>query len=280
MSVREDPRWRPLRQKARWRIAVRKHLGALAFGCAIHSSIAASQPTTLEWDAEDTCHYVATFDGKEFDEKRLHNTIGLVFGETQWLSNLWNFPDHLNDLRIVPRRNPNYTLWIDEYKRGCSASVDAISRVELLDIPDLAEYRLESIEYLQRTCAFNTIEARAKAGDTVALREYAPAAKPCSRYIDILESGKDIRPFWNDLWMAQCRNNGNPAACLARARETADGPDGTERMRLDIIQYGWRNCAVAATPPFHTKVSDDELREELARLLHVKKSDCHPESHD
>jgi hypothetical protein len=263
-----------------WHASKGQLCALIAAGCLAYSVPAVGQQTTIEWDSE-TCHYSAMFDSTKHDEVRVRNTSGILYPETGWIPYFDVFPGSLMDMRTVPRKNPSYIASINQYTRECAAAIDNESKIALLDLPGLAESHARQLKGTKELCDFNAVQARAAAGNAAALREFAPAATSCGRYIDALESTSDIRPLWRDVVKSSCMNNGEPLVCEARASSEASGADGAERMRLYVLQYGWTNCAAGRlkvnTMPARLP---DEAFEDLARRLNIVKSDCHPEAYD
>ena len=47
---------------------------------------------------------------------------------------------------------------------------------------------------------------------------------------------------------ASCRQNASPEACRNRDRANVPKPDGIQRERLLVLNFGWNDCAMLFMP--------------------------------
>lgn len=199
---------------------------------------------TIEWLDDLQCSLSITFDPRKVDEQRLRNTIDMVFTGHA-------FPDVLPDIPIRPTSPVKEQ--IDLLQQRCDAAFRRISDLPVVDMPGIEAYRKLRLEALDDTCRFGLIKIRGAYEDAAALRSYSPSATKCSRFIDALEGKVDIMAVWHDLVNAACANTPKPGFCLS-AQENGE----TDRIRHDVLTYGWTRCSVR-----YLKTSDIKQSEKL-----------------
>jgi len=132
----------------------------------------------------------------------------------------------------------------------------------VIELPGIEDYRKLELEDLEESCRFNTLESRAASGDPEALREYTPSAAQCSPFSDALEGKTDIRAAWRDMVNSQCRSNAEPDTCRADFFSAENRPNPVERIKLDILTFGWVHCSVP-----YLKTSDLRKSESMRTAL-------------
>lgn len=215
------------------------------------ASYAAQQ--TIDWFDEASCRYKIRFDPKKYDATRIKNTADFVFS-----GYLHDFPlsqsDHKRDDRGF------------DYRAVCARHARAIEALDLVDLPGIEDYRRLLLEQLQEWCDFGIALDRGTLGDTDALRSFEPAASYCSRYADALEGKIDLKQVWHDVIATLCQQNGKPEACRAEHLAAERQPNETERIKGDVLDYGWRSCAarrLKTSPDTSVGQRTDSLRREL-----------------
>ena len=152
---------------------------ALAAGLAPGNSASAAQKT-LSWD-DDACTYRISFDPAKHDEKRLNNTIRLLFARQDW---------QLRSFHLVADPQAAAKTRSAQIDRQCSDVLKTVRELELALCQGIEDYRRALIGEIDDTCRFGNAEIRGLR-DPSALREYT-RAPACSHFIDALEGKSDI----------------------------------------------------------------------------------------
>lgn len=202
-------------------------VAALLLAC--QASYAAQQ--TIEW-SDRTCNYRVRFDPKKYDATRVKNTGNFVFS-----GYLHEFP--LPQAYLKPGG-----FGVDEFRDACARHSRAIETLDLIDLPGVEAYRGLELEQLQDWCDFGVVLIRGTFGDISALRSFKAASQSCSRYADALEGKTDLTQMWREVITSQCKNNYKPETCMAAFLAAEGQPDAAERIRSDVLTYGWQNCSV------------------------------------
>jgi len=150
----------------------------------------------------------------------------------------------------------------DEYQEACEREKERVTNLPVLDLPGIEAYRKWSLEEFEDTCRFNTLEGLSASGNPGALREYTPSVAQCSPFIDALEGKTDIRTVWRGVINSQCQKTSKPEECEANFLKADNGPNPSERIKFDVLTYGWRRCSV----PF-LKTSDLQKGESMRAAL-------------
>lgn len=192
---------------------------------------------TITWEDGMFCRFEIKFDPTKDDEEKLKNTINVVFLDGFYKR---DFPqialDHPGGHLVS---NPT------EHRQACELTKDKAFNLRVIDLPGIEDYRKLKLEHLEDWCRFSTLESIAASGDPSALREYTPAVAQCSPFIDALEGKTDIRALWRDMINSQCRNSSQPETCRDRFLSAEKGSNPGEKIKLDVLTFGWQNCAVS-----------------------------------
>jgi len=188
--------------------------------------------TQVEWTDPISCRYKIGFDPKKYDAARVLNTADFVFATRSVL----HFP--------IPQTHMPYgASSIGAYREACSRHADLLRSMPLVDLPGLVSFRDLKIEQLEDWCEFGTALIRGHLGDIAALRAFEPSAPHCARYVDALEGQTASKRVWQELVVSYCENNSRPEECRARFLSAEGRPDEAERIRVDVLTYGWQNCS-------------------------------------
>jgi hypothetical protein len=217
---------------------------------------AAAETVTISWDGD--CRYTIQIDTKKHDERRVRNTIDLLYTS--------------NGIYPNPGRASDPTS-IETYQTQCGDEVSRRANLALLPLPGLEEYRRFDVERLRDKCDYDVVVLRSH-HNASALRDYLPAAA-CSRYVDALEGNADLVELWRETINAACKRNVNPAQCEQRSFEEAAKPDGQERLRQYVRTFGWERCAVTYRKR-SDRAAETEKRvtERFERAFRPKRQQC------
>jgi hypothetical protein len=237
---------------------------ATVLALLLASEPSAAAKRTITWE-DEMCVNTIEFDDTKYQETALRNTIGLLFTAP---------------LVEAPSAEPVFKpedivkLDPDRFSAACADALARVDQVAFLPMPDLKAYWATKVDEIRDTCAFEIAKMRAHR-EPSALREYKPAAA-CSRYIDGLEGKTDLVQVWRNTITESCRNNADPNACASRNLAEGSGPNGTQWIRLNVLSYGWNNCAVAylKVNTAKTEGARSALQQRFKRLFKIKKKDC------
>jgi hypothetical protein len=247
-------RYPSLCQARRGKSAAMKWLLAAVLAASTLLSCYASHAAqkTIEWLDDIQCSNSIKFDPKKYDERRLRNTIAVIF------ANRFTgdpFPDISPEIPIHPTSSAS--LRLDKFQQLCDRTIHQASDLVVIDLPGIEAYRKLKLEELDDECRFGAIKIRAASGDPAALRSYAPSAATCSGFIDALEDKADIMTFWREMVNSHCQDNGSPTACRAHHFSHEGEADAMDWVRNDVLDYGWNNCSTT-----YLKVNADRKRSE------------------
>jgi hypothetical protein len=225
---------------------------ALAAGLAPGNSASAAQKT-LSWN-DDACTHRIRFDPAKHDEKRLKNTIRLLFAP--------------HDLRgpigpLVPDPQAIATVDLRKFDRQCSDVLKTVREFELAPFQGIEDYRRARIGEIEDTCRFGNVKLRGLRNPSV-LREYT-RAPACAHFIDALEGKSDMMKAYQEMVSRQCTDNLSPQRCREDSRKEAEKPDGKERVRLKLTTYGWNNCALDSAARDADSKSLERMRSALEK---------------
>jgi hypothetical protein len=209
---------------------------------------------TIGWENGAQCEFETKFDPAKYDEQKLQNTIEVIFGEGFYDSKVPDIALNGSDGRL--RSNTA------QYEQACELEKEKAANLSVIELPGIEDYRRLRLEELEDWCRFNTLQSCAASGDPAALREDAPSAAKCSPFIDALEGKTDIRAIWRRVIDSQCQKNTSPEWCKADFLKAESRPNLSERIKYDVLTYGWGSCSV----PFR-KTSDLQKRESMRMAL-------------
>jgi hypothetical protein len=208
----------------------------------------------MSWD-DQTCSNKITFDARKIDRGALKGTIDALFKE------LPHVPTGLFQTQEEAARAD-----VGKLQRECSEAIERQKGLKLLPLQGLESFRSALVQDTQDSCEFHLATMRA-IKDGAALRDYKPALPACSEYVDALDGKTDLDAIWAKTVEASCRQNASPAACQNRDRAEAQKPDGLERKRLLVLNFGWNNCAVGFMRMNALSDARNRMRDAIAKKL-------------
>jgi len=231
-----------------------------AAGLASGNSASAAQKS-VSWNDEACVHRIS-FDPAKYDEKRLKHTINLLFEATKFEAPV---PPFVGEPKAIAG------LDLGKFDQQCSAALKTVREFELLPLTGIEDYRRAKADETEDACRFGNIEIRGYR-DPSALREYT-RAPACSHFIDALEGKSDIMKVFRETVAQQCSDNASPQKCRDSTLKEADKPDGKERVRLNLMTFGWSNCANKSTVRYDSKPLDQMragLEKQFRRMFTVR----------
>ncbi|MGJ4950769.1 hypothetical protein [Bradyrhizobium sp. HKCCYLS20291] len=220
---------------------------------------------TMSW--ESGCRFTVRFDPAKQDETRLRNTVHLLFG-----------PSDFDSPGTLPAFEPKAVAALDPDKidRTCKAALDAAARLEFIALPGIDDYRRARMAELKDSCDFDLAQTRGFKTPS-ALRDYQPAAA-CARFVDAIEGKTDLQQMFRQTVDKGCADNASPKACVARYVAESQKPDGQERMRIYLVNFGWTNCAInynlRNTGEKKMEAMRSALETQFRKMFKVKQDKC------
>ena len=208
----------------------------------------------IGWN-DATCSYKLTFDARKVDRDALKGTIDILFNELPYVPT-----DQFFSPEDAARAD------VGKLERECPAVIERQKRHKLLPLPGLDSFRSSLVDDTQDSCGFKLATMRA-IKSAAALRDYTPALPACTEFVDALEGKTDLDRTWTAIVEASCRENASPEACRNRDRAEAQKPDGLERKRLQVLNFGWNNCAVPFMRMNALSDERDRMRDAIAKKL-------------
>ena len=225
---------------------------ALAAGLALGNSASAAEKS-VSW-SDDACTHSIRFDPAKQDEKRLKNTIQLVFPQPDFGAPI---------VPYVPDPQAVAKVDLGKFDQQCSKVLKTIREIELVPLKGIEDYRQAKVDEVEDACRFGNAQIRGLRNPS-ALREYTRAPS-CSHFIDALEGKTDIMKVFRETAAQQCSDNASPQRCRDETLKEADKADGAARMRLNLTTFGWNNCATKFTAGTVGLKSQEQLRSGLQK---------------
>jgi hypothetical protein len=214
----------------------------------------------LTWEDATGCLNTIEFDDAKYQDSALRNTIKVLFD-----------PLTLPFIQ-APAPEDMAKLDLDPLTAQCTTALAHYEGLSLIPLPGIRDYWRAKVEQIRDGCAFGMAEIRGYR-DPAALREYQPAAAPCSRYVDALEGKIDISQVWRDLITEACRGNTDPAKCTSFGLAFGSRPNG---VRWFVHSYGWNICATKFMKINSPKdaAARLEIAQRFKRLFKMKRMNC------
>lgn len=210
---------------------------------------------TFSWE-DELCANTISYDPKKYDEERLRNTVHLLFGPSDF-----DRPDY--PAPFAPKDIERISL--ENVEQQCKTALETANRLKFIPLGGIEDYRRAKIAEVKDTCDRDFAEVRGFK-DPSALRQYRPAVPECSHFIDALEGKTDLGTAFHESVLQTCARNRSPDQCAQRDFQNAQKPDGVAWMRLQLMTFGWRNCANSIRNAEAQKL--EQLRAELEKQFH------------
>jgi hypothetical protein len=186
---------------------------------------------TIEWTDSGFCSHKIRFDPRKYDATRIRNTADFIFS------------GYLHASPVPQAYLKPGDSGVNEFRDACARYRQRLQSFDLVDLPGMEAYRHLLLEQSEDWCEFGTVLIRGTFGDIAALRSFKASAIACSRYLDALEGKIDLKQVWRELVTSECKNIYKPEACRAAFLAAEGQPDETERIKRDVLEYGWQNCS-------------------------------------
>jgi len=233
--------------------------------CMLLSLPAVAKEKTVKWEGE-FCLYSAKFDDQQYTAKQVRAAWEFVM-EHKGVK--WQTAPMVSEPADIARAD------LPKFQAECENTLNEIRQLDLVDLPSVNEYRKAKLEEVSDTCRFEMTQLRGYRDPSV-LRTYQPSEFMCSRYIDALEGKARLTDVWREIIDKSCKNNSDVKGCRQRFLEAGDMPDGTERIKIAVQQFGWQNCSTN-----HTKANTlnldglmEKVQAEYKRKFKLREYEC------
>jgi hypothetical protein len=224
------------------------------------NSAPSGKTAIFKWDTE-LCANTGTYNSEKYTEEELKNTYDLWF--THSGGNLSTNSSPSSQAEIDKLSISDLTAEYNEIK----ASYDK----KIISSPYWEKIKAEKLHELNDTYELKKIAIEAYSNPSVLLNNRF--SKNCTEYTKALTSNDSILMLktWNNLAQKQKKNNGSPEEFMKRHLEKYNSKDRVLNAKLELMTYGWWNCANAAA----FKINDDgTMAKEFAKLFIKVTSEC------
>jgi hypothetical protein len=221
----------------------------------------AATASVFSWNTE-LCENKGKFDPQQYTPEQLHNAYDLWFtysGVALETDGTVFQPEDIVKLDSVKLR--------EEYE-GKKSVLEAMKTV---DRPYWQKLKQQRLRELEDEYELKKIAIEAYTRPEVLLNNRF--AKPCGEYAQALASADTARLFgaWKALAEKQKAQNGSPEQFMERFYEKFRSDNRLEYAKVDLITFGWWNCANGTL----THVDRDEQMEtEFRQLFTDIQSEC------
>lgn len=221
----------------------------------------------VTWEDTD-CLRSFRFDPTKYSEESIWNTIHLIFGPADFGSPFVDFGFRPQDYEKYDFAQFKFDF--DHLKQQCTSALSRAKELSFVPLSGIEDYRRALIDEIEDTCNFSTIEMHGATNPPV-LREY-PRAAACAPFVDALEGKSDIKAMFRQMLVQSCEKNVSQRACVDTGL--------TKDMRVQVLVYGWHNCAnnfrIENTDAKRRDQMHAQLEKQFRRQFKVKEIKCEP----
>ncbi len=235
------------------------HLLAAAIIFLILTVPGTAQVRTLKW-ADDLCEYSGSYDSKKHSESKLLNTLKLKDQQFTRISNfpsVWKWED-IDSIDIQALES--------EYRQ----KKDSLHSLQIVNIPYWQRVKETQIKELDQVYTFYRTKAEAYKNPEV-LRKY-PAAPACTaKYAEPLIARDDsLLKVWLEVNMHSRSQNADPDRLKRRFDEQMASADRIKYAIVEVMGFGWGNCAVREIQRDEGNMDDTHMNEIRKLFLRVR----------
>lgn len=187
----------------------------------------------------DLCDYVGWYDPKKITEAQIEGALSLWLGTHTSISSPMVFTRE--SLLKFREETPDFLEKINlEYK-------ESKKHLETLPLPDNKYWRRVRKTDLRTTEeVFDMYRTEAMALTNPAALKTSKFSKKCEKFVTALNSDDAaLLKIWEDYVEIQAKKNSDPERILAEFQEESNSPDFRDYAVVDLITFGWGNCANA-----------------------------------
>lgn len=193
-----------------------------------------AQTRTFSWNS-DMCSFSGTYDAKKFSEKQLNETVKLV----QSLNPYFSYVPFISTWEDVEKIDLN--LLGQKFDKTI-ADAEAL---DVVPVPYWQEAKQEKVKELKQVKTFYLSKLRAYKEPSVLL-DYKGADSCTLKFARPLVARDDsLLKVWLDVSVASRSRNADPERLRRRYEEQLASPDRVKYAVLEVMAFGWGNCANA-----------------------------------
>ncbi len=223
-----------------------------------------SQTKLFKW-TEGLCYFEGIYDSANFTESQIKDTQKLI-------SSLGSIPlltdatvSTIEDIKTIDTRKLD-----KEYK----ATLEKLKNLDIVKSDYWEQIRMDKINELEQYYALSRITIGAYKNPAI-LKQYKRAESCVDFYAGPLISGGDyLYVTWLKVNMDSRAKNASPDRLKRRFETQNSSADRLKFGRVEVMSFGWWNCAVKTVKMVE---SCDELYEQFNRLFTKVKEDCDDE---
>lgn len=146
-----------------------------------------------------------------------------------------------------------------------------LEKLKIIDAPFWNTLKKQTLQQLDEEYEFDKLQIQAFDNPEVLLNNRY--SKDCERYVTALNSTDTSVLFatWKSFAEELKAKNGSPEAFMARFNEKYNSPEKLIYAKIDLITFGWGNCANNST--FHV-LNDGSAENAFKKLFTNVKQEC------
>lgn len=188
-----------------------------------------------------SCEYESVYDARKYSETQLKDTIKLFTSAlyNDFSSAFSSTPDKIEEVE---------KLDVATLKREYAAKREALEKLNVIPTPYWKEYHQKKLRELERFYDLARVTMLAYKNPSV-ISQYEFADACVAKYANpLLNGGEDLIKIWREVNVESRKNNASPERLLRRFEEQNASPDRFEYARLEVMSFGWWNCANNLVP--------------------------------
>lgn len=234
---------------------------AFVIAILIFSASGFAQVRTMKW-LGDMCEYTGTYNVKKYTEAELRNTARLfTFGE-------FNLSYH----EAVFKWDDIAKLDVAKLDAEYAKKSAELKILKIVDSPFWETVRQRKIRELDQTYQLRRTKTLAYR-DPKVLRDYTAAPTCNAKYVEpLIASGESLFKVWLDVNIESRARNCCPNEVKARFENEMASPDREKFAFVEVMAFGWGNCANAQIEYDERSNDGTYLKEYKKLFIHVRES--------
>ena len=211
------------------------------------------------WDTE-SCHFTGRYSPRRYSQAQLDNTRQLLFGTAA------------PDTDVTPAQPADIAqLSLDTLTAEYTRRITFYRAMRVVAHPIWQALKQAKIQELEDEYQAKKLLVAAFTNPTVLLTASYPG--DCQKYAQALASGNDslILRDWRRLAEEQQKHSGTPESYRARLEKQYNSADRLAYAKLDLLTYGWWNCA---NNSIRRAAATEEMYQNFLRLFTRVNSEC------
>ena len=221
-----------------------------------------AQPNSFIWyDGGMLCEYEGFFDLTKTTKQEIQNAHSLVYSDEFIIKN----SPHVGELKDIKKLNCNAikNAYLDEKKR--------LSNMELPKNKVWEILRQEKLRELEEFYKLFKIKCEAFLTDNMeVLREFDKKDECLDFYATaLINGGDDLLSAWEHLTKLQAAKNGYPENIWSRYHAQRNSENKFQYAKIELLGYGWNNCAVKHIYNFDRSKGWEEFRKLFTSITEI-----------